>query len=88
LWIQATAPGPQDKLAGECLGQSVALEPKATAVLILCWNAAFAPDILLLPPLRRFWICAIATAWLGLALATRFPYAVLASPSQDILSGS
>jgi len=51
-------------------------------------DTALAPGILLLTPWCRFWICAAATAWLGLALAAfRAFHAVFASPSQDILSG-
>jgi len=51
-------------------------------------DTALAPGLLMTPPLSRFWNCAAAIAWLGFALAAFCAfYAVLASPSQDTLSG-
>ena len=67
--------------------------PLFTLPYPVTWHHAFhgfapLPGILLLPPLRRSWTCAFATAWLGLALAIlRAFHAVFASPSQDRLNG-
>ena len=53
-------------------------------------DTALAPGILLLPSSCRFWNCAAATAWVGLALAafrTFLRCLRFAKPSQDTLSG-